>query len=108
MATKVGSVTLVSEELEKGRAIEALGAESVSALRKFLAQPEVTTTDIGRAKIAASAFSGYTRYRQTESSRESNLIMLSRELAKDKDELRQFLKLGMPNAPIMKALSSGK
>ena len=95
-------------EVEVIRDVEALGAEAVSALRKFLGAREVTALDIGRAKIAASAFSGWTRYRQTESSRESNIIMLSRELANDKAELRRFLKIGMPNAPMIKALPEAK
>jgi len=98
----------MNQEPELVRDIELLGAESVSALRKFLSMREITSVDIGRAKIAQDAFASYTRHRQSDSAREGNVILLARELAKDKDELRKFLKLGMPNAPIIKSLSEGK
>lgn len=99
---------MAPENPEVVRDIDLLGAESVSALRKFLAQGEYTSLDIARAKVAASAFSGWTRHKATESARDGNTLMLIRELAKDKDQFREFVKLGMPNAPIVRALPRGK
>jgi hypothetical protein len=88
--------------------IDSLGAEAVSALRKFLGSAETTTADISRAKVAASAFSGWTRVKATESQRESNFISLARELATDAAQFNAFVKMGMPNAPIVKALERSK
>ena len=86
------------------RDLDALGAEAVNALRKFLMQPEHTSLDIGKARVAASALSAWTRHRQTESSRESNFLLLARELADDKAQFREFVRLGMPTTPILAAL----
>ena len=87
--------------------LDLLGAEAVSALRKFLSQPEPTSLDIGRAKIAASSLSAWTRYKATESAQQGNFLLLARELATDKAEFRKFVKIAMPNAPIVKALPKG-
>lgn len=88
--------------------LELLGAEAVNHLRKFLAQPEHTGLDIGKAKVAASSLSAWTRAKATESAREGNFLLLARELAEDKKQFQKFIKLGMPNAPIVKALPRGK
>ena len=83
---------------------DSLGQEAIIALRKFFTIREPTSLVIGAARVAASALGAWTRYCQTETSRESNFLMLARELAEDKEEFRKFVKLGMPNAPIVQAL----
>ena len=90
------------------RDLDLLGAEAVSALRKFLVQSEHTSLDIGKARVAASALSAWTRHKQTDSARESNFLLLARELAQNTEEFRTFVRLGMPNAPIVKALPAKK
>lgn len=96
------------ENPEVVRDIDLLGAEAISALRKFLAQGEVTSADVARAKVAATAFSGWTRHKATESARDSNTLALIRELAADKEQFREFVRLSLPNAPVLKALPKGK
>mgnify|MGYP001591466908 CR=1 FL=1 len=91
--------------LETTRDLDVLGAEAVGALRKFLALPEYTSLDIGKARVAASALSAWTRNKQTESARETNFLILARELANDKAEFRRFVQVAMPSAPVLKALS---
>lgn len=89
--------------------LDLLGAEAVSALRKFLAgQDNATSLDIGKARVAASALSAWTRHRQTESARESNFLVLARELAENKEQFKKFVRVAMPNAPILAALPAGK
>ena len=88
--------------------LDVLGAEAVSALRKFLTQAEYTSLDIGKARVAASALSAWTRNKATESAQQSNFLVLARELAVNKAEFRKFVKIAMPNAPIVKALPRGK
>lgn len=88
------------------RDVELLGAEAISILRKFLSQAEFTKLDLERARVAQSTFASWTRNRQTENARESNFLILARELAEDKNQFRRFVRLGMPNAPILKALPS--
>ena len=95
-------------EPEVVRDLDLLGAEAVGALRKFLGQPEHTSLDIGKARVAASALSAWSRYKQTESARESTFLLLARELAENKEQLRKYVKIAMPNAPIVKALPRGK
>lgn len=98
----------MARDPEVVRDIDSLGAEAVSALRKFLAMGDVTGADINRARVAASAFSAVTRVRQTEGAREATFLMLARELANNKDEFREYVKIGMPTAPILKALPAKK
>ena len=89
--------------------LDLLGAEAVSALRKFLAtSDQATSLDIGKARVAASALSAWTRNRQTESAKETNFLILARELATNKDEFAKFVRVGMPNAPIIRALPEKK
>ena len=88
--------------------LERLGGEAVSALRKFLAQEEHTSADVGAARVAASALSAWTRHKQTESAREGTFLMLARELANDKAEFRKFVKIGMPNAALVRMLPDAK
>lgn len=84
--------------------LDLLGAEAVSSLRKFLSLSEHTSLDIGKARVAASALSAWTRSKQTESARETNFLVLARELANDKAEFRRFVKIAMPQTPLLKAL----
>ena len=83
---------------------DEMAHEAIAALRKFITQAEVTSLDIGRARISASTFSGWTRLRQSETANEGNMLLLARELAEDKAQFRKFIRLGMPNAPILRAL----
>jgi hypothetical protein len=86
------------------RELDVLAHEAVNALRKFLEAPEHTTLDIGKARVAATALSAWSRHKATESARESNFILLARELAADKKEFRRFVSIAMPDAEIVKAL----
>ena len=86
------------------RDIDLLGAEAISALRKVLRQPEHTSLDVGTARVAASALSAWSRQKQTESARESNFILLARELAEDKKQFRKLVRAAMPDAGIVRAL----
>jgi hypothetical protein len=90
------------------RDFDILAADSVSALRKFLQQGEHTSMDIGAARVAASALSAWSRHKQTESARESNFIILARELAENKQQFRKFVIAAMPEAAIVKALPVAK
>ena len=97
------------KEPEVVRDLDLLGAEAVSALRKFLSTSEqATSLDIGKARVAASALSAWTRNRATDSAKETNFLILARELAENKDQFRKFVRVGMPHHQILKALPDGK
>lgn len=84
---------------------DLLAHDAIHALRKFITMPDPTSLTIGSARVSASALASWSRNQQSLTSRESNLLMLARELAEDKQEFRKFVKFGMPNAPIVQALS---
>jgi len=57
-----------------------------------------------KAKVAGTALSNTTRHFQTRSGGEALDFMIAREIAKDKDEMRKFMKIARPSMPIVKAL----
>ena len=93
---------------EMRQEIDLLGSEAVGVLRKFLSLGEFTPRELDRARVAQSAFSGWTRVKQADNQRESNLLLLIRELAENKAQFREFVKVALPNAPLPKALPTKK
>lgn len=93
---------------EAAQNLDLLGAEAVGVLRKFLQQPDYTSHDIGKAKMAMGSLASWAKIKQTESARESNFIMLARELAEDKQQFRKLVSAVMPGSAIVKALPAAK
>ena len=87
-----------------GQRIESLGLSAVDVLKAALTKSDYTKGDVIRIKAAQTALGSWTRFRATESAERGNLLMLARELSKDKDEFRELVKIGMPTAPMLKAL----
>lgn len=89
---------------ELARNLDDMAQDAVGAVRAFLQKPDTTSLDIGRARIATAALSSWSRHKQTESARESNFILLARELAEDRTQFRRLVSVAMPDAAIVKAL----
>lgn len=88
--------------------MEALGLASVDVLKAALTKSEYTKGDIIRIKAAQSGLGSWTRFLATSSAEHGNVLMLARELAKDKDEFRELVRIGLPTAPMLKALPAKK
>jgi hypothetical protein len=65
---------------------------------------DVTPKDIGSTKIALGVVSAWTRTQQTQSARDGTSAILARELARDKEEYREYIRVAIPNHPLARAL----
>lgn len=89
-------------------ALGLLASKAVRALSEFFdtESSKIDVEDVGRARIAASVLSSYTKLKQVQSSREATTLSMARELARDKEEMALYIKMSMPNAPLVKALKA--
>lgn len=88
--------------------IEALGMHAIDVLKAAMTKGDFTKGDIIRIKAAQTSLGSWTRFRATESAERTNLLVLARELAENKQQFQDFMRVAMPNAPIMKALTNGE
>jgi hypothetical protein len=77
---------------------------AIAALKQFFSKSETTNADVNRAKVAASALSSVTRWRQTENAQQALAFSMARELARDKQQLEEYVRVSMPTAAITRAL----
>jgi len=78
--------------------------EAISVLNRFFRQNEHTAKDIGVARVATAVLSAWTRQQQTRSAEKSTMFMVARELASDKEQLAEYVRLAMPDLSIVKSL----
>lgn len=81
-----------------------LADEAIGTLNHFFSEGEHTPRDIGVARIATAVLSAWTRQQQTRSAEKATLFMVARELASDKEQLAEYVRLTMPDLSIIKAL----
>ena len=86
----------------------SLAKQAISKLREFFNQEDHTGKDIGAARIATAVLSSWTRHAQTKSAEKATMFMVARELAQDKEQLAEYVRLTMPNLGLIKALPRGK
>lgn len=87
--------------------LAALAERAIKSLDNFFNQEDHTGKDIGAARIATAIISAWTRQSQTKSAEKTTLFMVARELANDREQLAEYIKLTMPDLPIVKALPRG-
>lgn len=78
--------------------------QAIGVLSEFLTSDDVDTKQIGRARVAASVLSNYTRLQQVHGAREATTFMMARELANDRETLEKYVRAAMPNSPMVRAL----
>lgn len=83
---------------------DQLATLSMGALKEFLQSKDHGKEDIAAARVASSVLASWSRHKQTEGAREATLFMMARELAKDQDELQQYIAIAAPASPFAKAL----
>lgn len=86
----------------------SLAEQAISSLREFFNQGEHTGKDIGSARIATAVLSSWTRHAQTKSAEKATMFMVARELASDKEQLAEYVRLTMPDLGLTKALPEAK
>lgn len=79
-----------------------LTGESTRTLLHFLKAKDVGKEVLQRARIASSVLSTVVRHEATESARVKTMINLARQLAEDKEQLRQYIRISMPDIKMLK------
>lgn len=85
--------------------LDILNVKAIDALEGFLDSSDDSKEALGRARIAGSILSAWTRHQQTMGARDATTFMLARELAEDREQLREYVALSMPESPLVKQLS---
>jgi len=83
---------------------ERLASDAIDSLSQFFRIAEPAADALGKARVAATVLSAWTRAKQTEGAREATTFMIARELATDKEQLRQYMELSMPSHALIRAL----
>lgn len=85
-----------------------LAEQAMATLSGFFSEKEHTGREIGSARIATAIISAWTRQAQTRSAEKTTMFMVARELASDREQLADYIRLTMPDLPLVKALSEPK
>lgn len=88
--------------------LSSLADKAISSLHDFFSQEEHTGKDIGSARIATAVLSSWTRHAQTKSAEKATMFMVARELASNKEQLKEYVRLTMPDLGLVKALPEAK
>ena len=88
--------------------LAGLADQAMGTLNRFFRQDDRTGKDIGVARIATAVLSAWTRQQQTKSAEKATMFMVARELASDKEQLAEYVRLTMPDLNIVKALPPAK
>lgn len=78
--------------------------KSLSVLTDYLASDGNDENAIKKARVASSVLASHQRFEATKSSREKTIIGLARSLARDRDQLAEYVKITMPDQELAKAL----
>ena len=98
-----GSDLFVTRTEEQWHALLRL---SFASLRQFLEAANTDPQAIARAKLANTFISSYTRHEATASAREQTRLIIGRQLAENPEQFREFVRLAMPDVPLVEAASS--
>jgi len=85
-----------------------LAGKAISRLSTFFNQEEHTGKDISAARVATAVLSSWTRQQQTKSAEKTTMFMVARELATNKEQLTEYVRLTMPDLGLTKALAPPK
>ena len=79
-------------------------------LKKIFTAPgdEIVDNELASVRLAGSVIASWTRLKQAERAQESNYFNMARELATDRAQLEQYIKLSMPDVPLIKVLKAKK
>lgn len=80
---------------------EKLFRESVSSILRFFETGEDDKKAIAKARIATSVLSSCTRHEATVSAREQTAVVIARQLASNKKEFREYLRMAEPQVKML-------
>lgn len=82
----------------------ALSRKAMKQLGEFFNEGEHTSKSIAAARVATAILSSWTRDHQTRSAEKATMFMVARELASDKNQLAEYIRITMPDLELVKAL----
>ena len=71
--------------------------DAVEVIRGYFKSDGSNASEImPKVKVATSVLSSYTRHEQTESAKEQTAVIVGRELAENKEEFAEYLRVSIP------------
>ncbi len=88
--------------------IDALIEPAVNLLKKIFTAPgdDLADKDLVNARLAGSILATWSRLKQAERAQEAVYFSMARELANDRAQLETYIKLSMPDVPLVKVLEA--
>lgn len=91
----------------RGEQLSELADASIKVLKKFIVGTgEVSNDELQRAKYASVALGAWAKFEQSSGARDALSFAMSRELARNPEELQRYVTVSMPHMPLVKALST--
>lgn len=78
------------------------------ALWEFLTSDGIDKGLLAKAKQANAYRSTEARREQTEGAREATLVMMARELAENKTQFKEYIRLAIPSSPLLQIEAAKK
>jgi hypothetical protein len=112
LSSQPGTFLRKSDQMAKKDSdqLQELIKPAVNALKKVFTQPgdELVDNDLTTARLAGSVLATWSRLKQAERAQEAVYFSMARELASDRSQLEQYVKLSMPDVPLVKVLDAKK
>lgn len=87
--------------------LSALADASIDVLKKFITSTgEISDDELHRAKYASVALGAWAKFEQSSGARDALSFAMSRELARNPEELERYVSVSMPHMPLVKALGA--
>lgn len=88
-------------------ALEELVGPAAEMLKKLFSEKDIENIEekqLAIARLGASLLSTWARVRQTDNARMSLYYNMAHDLAQNPEQLREYIRVTMPDAPLAKAL----
>ena len=82
----------------------SLARQAVHILNKIMQNGDSDKTSQAQARVAATALTAWTRYLQGERIQAVTTFAMAERLARNPDEFRQYVRIAMPDNPMVKAI----
>ena len=81
--------------------LQSLALRAINQLSDFFTAKEHGGKDIAVARVSTAVLGAWTRAQQTRSAEKATMFMVARELATDKEQLKKYIALTMPESGIL-------
>lgn len=92
--------------MKDSQRIDPIVDDSVRAIKVILQPGERDDQDIAAARIASSILATWARLKQAERAREAIYFTMARELATNREQLEEYIKITLPDIPLAQALGA--